>query len=56
MKKILDLEVTSPKDNHLLAFLPDEVYLRLSPHLDLVEMPLGKVLYESGEVRRLEVV
>ena len=52
MKKILDLEVTSPKDNHLLAFLPDEVYLRMSPHLDLVEMPLGKVLYESGATMR----
>lgn len=38
----------SPYQNHLLATLPEEVFERLSPHLELVLMPLGKVLYESG--------
>ena len=35
-------------DNHLLACLPQEAKVRLAPHLKRVEMPLGKVLYESG--------
>ena len=38
-----------PVDNHLLAALPAEVQARLFPHLKLVAMPLGKVLYESGD-------
>ena len=38
----------SPKQNHLLAALPADAFERLSPHLELVEMPLGEVLYESG--------
>ncbi|CAI8695266.1 Crp/Fnr family transcriptional regulator [Burkholderia cepacia] len=38
----------SPIDNHLLAALPPEALAHISPHLVLVEMPLGKVLYESG--------
>ena len=37
-----------PRNNHLLASLPDEACARLFPHLELVAMPLGKVLYESG--------
>jgi CRP-like cAMP-binding protein len=37
-----------PRQNHLLAALPSEVYERLLPHLELVPMPLGHVLYESG--------
>lgn len=39
----------SPKLNHLLSALPNQVYERLLPHLKLVNMPLGKVLYESGD-------
>lgn len=39
----------APEQNHLLAALPTEAQLRLFRHLELVEMPLGKVLYESGE-------
>jgi len=35
-------------DNHLLAALPAEALAHISPHLVLVDMPLGKVLYESG--------
>lgn len=37
-----------PEQNHLLAALPPEVQARLFPHLSLVPLPLGKVLYESG--------
>jgi CRP-like cAMP-binding protein len=39
----------SPNHNHLLAALPAAEFERLSPHLELVAMPLGDVLYESGE-------
>ena len=38
----------NPKTNHLLAALPAEVWGRWKPQLELVEMPLGEVLYESG--------
>ncbi|TAL53507.1 Crp/Fnr family transcriptional regulator [Pandoraea sp.] len=34
--------------NHLLAVLPAEELESLAPHLELVAMPLGEVLYESG--------
>lgn len=37
-----------PKKNQLLAALPDSEWLRWSPQLEQVEMPLGQVLYESG--------
>ena len=37
-----------PKENHLLAALPDAEWQRWLPQLELVEMPLGQVLYESG--------
>src|ERR1700730_6187152 len=45
----------SPDDrqqNHLLAALSETERERLYPHLQLVPMPLGKVLYESGDVLR----
>jgi len=45
-------EMTSPQQNHLLAALPAEVQNRLIPHLERVAMPLGKVLYESGDALR----
>ncbi len=38
--------------NHLLAALPAEERGRLIPHLELVPMPLGAVLYESGSELR----
>jgi CRP-like cAMP-binding protein len=41
-----------PQQNHLLAALSAEVRDRLYPHLELVPMPLGKVLYESGDTMR----
>ena len=42
-------EMPTPQQNHLLAALSAEVQNRLAPHLELVPMPLGKVLYESGD-------
>lgn len=41
--------VASPQQNHLLAALPSDVQQRLLPHLKLIPLPLGKVLYESGD-------
>ena len=38
----------SPMQNHLLAALPAVEFDRLSEHLELVSMPLGEALYESG--------
>ncbi len=38
----------SPAQNYLLAALPTDEFERLAPQLELVEMPLGEVLYESG--------
>ena len=35
--------------NHLLAALPRDAQQRLFPHMKLVDLPLGKVLYESGD-------
>ena len=44
--------VHNPRQNHLLAALPKADFERLSPQLQLVPLPLGKVLYESGIVLR----
>jgi len=41
-------EVPNPHQNHLLDALPAADYDRLAPHLELIPMPLGDVLYESG--------
>jgi len=41
-----------PPHNHLLAGLSLEERNRLFPHLQLVAMPLGKVLYEPGDLLR----
>ncbi len=45
-------ETPTPQQNHLLAALSAEVQNRLFPHLELVLLPLGKVLYESGDTLR----
>ena len=45
-------EKHTPQQNHLLAALSTEVQDRLFPNLELVELPLGKVLYESGDTLR----
>jgi CRP-like cAMP-binding protein len=44
--------LSSPEQNHILAALPPADQERLFPHLKLVPMPLGKVLYESGDTLR----
>lgn len=38
----------TPKQNYLLAALPDADYERLLPHLELLPLELGWALYESG--------
>src|SRR5579862_3111000 len=38
----------SPKQNQILAALPNPDYERLRPHLEPVPMPLGWAVYESG--------
>ncbi len=42
----------SPERNHLLAGLSATARERIYPHLQLVPMPLGKVLYEPGDTLR----
>lgn len=37
-----------PLQNHLLAALTAEEFSHISPSLELIEMPLGEVIYESG--------
>jgi CRP-like cAMP-binding protein len=41
-----------PQDNQILDALPATERERLFPHLKLVPMPLGMVLYESGDTLR----
>ena len=38
----------TPKENHLLAALPADAYEQLLHNLELVVLPLGTVIYESG--------
>jgi CRP-like cAMP-binding protein len=38
----------APRENELLAALPDAEFQRWLPHLESIAMPLGQVLYESG--------
>src|ERR1051325_4030147 len=39
----------SPKENGLLAAMPDADYQALMPALERVTMPLGRAVYEAGE-------
>lgn len=44
----------SPKQNHLLATLPEEILTRLAPQLELVPMRLGDVIYEyAGQLQHV---
>lgn len=43
------MPATAPRDNHLLAALPDDDWRLWADHLEPVDMPLGKVLCESGD-------
>jgi len=38
----------TPRQNHLLEALPATDYQRLAPHLELIKLPLGEALCESG--------
>jgi CRP-like cAMP-binding protein len=40
----------NPCQNHLLAAMPVEIFDQISVHLELFAMPLGLVLYESGDL------
>lgn len=40
--------LTDPRQNRLLAALPDAEWQRWLPQLEWIDMPLGQVLYESG--------
>jgi len=42
----------TPQQNHLLAALSPEVQERIFPFLEPAQMPLGKVLFESGAFER----
>jgi len=37
-----------PRQNHLLSILPADGRERVFPHLELIPIPLGHVVYESG--------
>jgi CRP-like cAMP-binding protein len=41
--------IHQPQQNHLFRALPEDARERVFPQLELVEMPLGHVLYESGD-------
>jgi CRP-like cAMP-binding protein len=45
-------DLNCPRQNHLIDALPKAVYERLFPLMELVPMPLGEVLYESGDKLR----
>jgi CRP-like cAMP-binding protein len=40
---------SQPRQNHILDALPQPERERLFPHLKLVALPLGEILYESGD-------
>jgi CRP-like cAMP-binding protein len=42
----------TPRQNHLLDALPAGEWERLHPRMELMPMPLGHVLYESGDTMR----
>ena len=41
-------EQATPRQNYLLAALPEAIYERLLPNLELVPMKLGEVVFASG--------
>jgi CRP-like cAMP-binding protein len=42
----------APQQNHLLAALSPAEHERLTPHMELISLPLGNVLCESGDLLR----
>lgn len=49
MSTIVKKSSHDPKQNLILAALPEQDYERLLPDLKLVEMPLGLTMFESGD-------
>jgi CRP-like cAMP-binding protein len=43
---------STPRNNHLLAALPEDSFQALQPFLEGVPLPLGMVVYESGGEQR----
>lgn len=49
MSTIIKKPSRDPKQNLILAALPEQDYERLLPDLKLVDMPLGLTMFESGD-------
>jgi CRP-like cAMP-binding protein len=45
-------KVADHRTNRLLAAMDADDFVRLEPHLKLVDLPRGQVLYENGEIIR----
>ncbi len=41
-------QLQASQENHLLAALPNSAWMKWLPNLELIDLPLGKVLHESG--------
>ena len=50
--RVLEVLLPLPQQNQILAALPPAARERLFPHMKLVPLPLGSVLYEAGDVQR----
>ena len=48
MNRLSRMPHRAPRQNDLLAALPEADYERLAPSLELVALPLGRAVYESG--------
>ncbi len=46
------LTAPDPQQNQILAALPENTFRRLESYLEPVSLPLGEVLYESGDTLR----
>jgi hypothetical protein len=46
--RLLMPDTHDPRENHLLAALPEDESARIFPHLELVPMPLGEAVCEPG--------
>ena len=44
--------ISNPAGNRLLTALPPAEYERLIPHLELVHLPRGKILFDAGALIR----
>ena len=45
-------DMPAPQENHLLAALSSQVRGRIFPYLEPISLPLGEVVYESGDAMR----